>query len=57
MPFAAGTVRRDLLRGIGPDGRRHGRFGVRVRADALRPLGLHPEQPSATVTGASLPGW
>ncbi|MFE7525547.1 hypothetical protein ACFU7Y_07475 [Kitasatospora sp. NPDC057542] len=57
MPFAAGAVRRDLLRGIGPDGRRHGRFGVRVRADALRPLGLHPEQPSATVTGASPPGW
>ncbi|MEU3571809.1 hypothetical protein AB0E96_25770 [Kitasatospora sp. NPDC036755] len=57
MPFAVDAVRADLVCGRGPDGRWRGWFDVRVRADALRRLGLHPEQPSAAVTGASPPGW
>ncbi|MFD4658869.1 hypothetical protein ACFWP2_24925 [Kitasatospora sp. NPDC058444] len=57
MPFEPDAVRFDLICGVGPDGRWHGWFDVRVRADALRPLGLHPEQASAPVTGASPPGW
>ncbi|MFE4392880.1 MULTISPECIES: hypothetical protein [Streptomycetaceae] len=57
MPIAAEAVRSDLLCGVGPDGRWHGWFEVRVHADALRTIGLHPEQASAVVNGSSPPGW
>lgn len=40
-----------------PDGDRQCRIEVEVAADALRPLGLHPDQPSAVVNGPSPPGW
>ncbi|MFD7070811.1 hypothetical protein ACFV97_26665 [Streptomyces sp. NPDC059913] len=57
MPFDPDETRSGLACGIGPDGHWHGWFDVRVRADALRRLGLHPEQPLSGVTGASPPGW
>lgn len=57
MPFAGDLVRFDLLCGVGAGGHRRGQYVVRVHADALRALGLHPDQPAATVTGPSPPGW
>ncbi|MFG2989528.1 hypothetical protein ACGFZK_09620 [Streptomyces sp. NPDC048257] len=57
MPFDLDEIHIDLACGIGPDGHWHGWFAIRVHADALRPLGLHPDQPSAKVVGASPPGW
>ncbi|MFD4246799.1 hypothetical protein ACFWP3_35190 [Streptomyces sp. NPDC058525] len=57
MPFAPDLIRWDLACGIGPDGRWHGWFDVRVHASALRPLGLHPDQPTAAAAGTSPPGW
>ncbi|MBT2368040.1 hypothetical protein J7E88_22670 [Streptomyces sp. ISL-10] len=46
-----------LACGPGPDGRWRGWFSVDVRADALRRLGLHPDQPTARADGPSPPGW
>jgi hypothetical protein len=46
-----------LACGIGPDGHWHGWFDVRVHANALRRLGLHPDQPTAKVISPSPPGW
>ncbi|MFH9133915.1 hypothetical protein [Streptomyces sp. NPDC017524] len=57
MPFAGNLVRFDLLCYAGVDGRRRGQYVVRVRADALRVLGLHPDQPTAAVAGPSPPRW
>ncbi|MFE7465355.1 hypothetical protein ACFU6R_14820 [Streptomyces sp. NPDC057499] len=57
MPFAPDEIRSDLACGIGSDGHWHGWFDIRVHADALRPLGLHPDQPASGVTGPSPPGW
>jgi hypothetical protein len=57
MPFHQDEICWSLTCGIGPDGHRHGWFDVRVHADALRRLGLHPDQPTAKVTGPSPPGW
>lgn len=53
MPIPGDQVRIDLLN-CGPNG-----FWVRVSvtADALRPLGLHPEQPTSRATGESPPAW
>lgn len=52
MPFADEDVRIDLMCGRG-----EGTIGISVRADALWPLGLHPEQPTARPTGPSPPAW
>ncbi|MEV0091797.1 hypothetical protein [Streptomyces sp. NPDC050738] len=57
MPFDPAEIRCDLACGIGQDGHWHGWFTVRVPADALRHLGLHPDQPTATITAPSPPGW
>lgn len=57
MPFTPEEVYWDHLCGRGPDGRWRGAFVIRVRADALRPLGLHPTQPLSRVVGPSPPGW
>ncbi|MGW0774930.1 hypothetical protein ACWD01_15030 [Streptomyces sp. NPDC002835] len=57
MPFGQDEIRWELACGIGPDGHWHGWFGVRVHAGALRRHGLHPDQPTAEVTGPSPPGW
>ncbi|MEU9086027.1 hypothetical protein [Streptomyces sp. NPDC048357] len=57
MPLDPGDIHCDLSCGIGPDGRWHGWFTVRVHADALRRLGLHPDQPTANVTSPSPPAW
>jgi hypothetical protein len=57
MPFVQRELRWGLACGIGPDGHGHGWFDVQVHAAALRRLGLHPDQPTAEVTGSSPPGW
>ncbi|WP_329551809.1 hypothetical protein [Streptomyces sp. NBC_00696] len=57
MPFAERELRWGLACGIGPDGHWHGWFDVQVHAEALRRLGLHPDQSTAEVTGSSPPGW
>lgn len=57
MPFAQRELRWDLACGIGPEGHWRGWFDVQVHADALRRLGLHPDQPTAEVIGPSPPGW
>ncbi|MDX3232989.1 hypothetical protein [Streptomyces sp. ME19-01-6] len=57
MPFAPAEVRCDVMCGIGADGRRRGWIYVHVGPDALRRLGLHPDQPTAAVVGPSPPGW
>lgn len=57
MPLIAEEARFDLACGPDQDGRWHGWFTVRVDPDALRRLGLHPDQPSSVVTGASPPRW
>ncbi|MEV6504680.1 hypothetical protein [Streptomyces sp. NPDC051642] len=57
MPFAQEELRWGLACGIGPDGHWHGWFDVQAHADALRRLGLHPDQPGAEVMGPSPPGW
>ncbi|MFI0240391.1 hypothetical protein [Streptomyces sp. NPDC016845] len=47
----------DLACGPGRDGQWRGWFAAHVRADALRRLGLRPDQPGAEVDGPSPPGW
>jgi hypothetical protein len=57
MPFAMTEINCRLTCGIGGDGHWHGWVDIRIRADALLRLGLHPSQPAATVTGPTPPGW
>ncbi|MFF3939984.1 hypothetical protein [Streptomyces phaeofaciens] len=57
MPFLVDEVRMDLMCGRGDDGHWWGEFSVFVDARALAALGLHPDQASARVTGASPPAW
>lgn len=57
MPFGPEEIRFGTACGPGPDGRWHGWYDVGVRGDALRKLGLHPDQPTSVVTGVSPPGW
>ncbi|WP_329547790.1 hypothetical protein OG548_30480 [Streptomyces sp. NBC_01356] len=57
MPFEPDEIQWGLACGIGPDGHWHGWFDIRIDAGALRRLGLHPDQPTAKVTGTSPPGW
>ncbi|WP_030584722.1 hypothetical protein [Streptomyces anulatus] len=55
MPFAGELIRVDLACGVGADGRRRGWYAVRVGADALRVLGLHPDQSTAAIAGRPPP--
>ncbi|WP_406080022.1 hypothetical protein [Micromonospora sp. NBC_00858] len=57
MPLGSGDIYWGLACGIGPGGHWHGWVDVRVEAAALRRLGLHPDQPTAMVTGPTPPGW
>lgn len=57
MPFTSDEIYFDLACGIGSDGHWHGWFAAHVDADALRRLGLHPDQPSSAAGGQSPPGW
>ena len=57
MPFAREETRCDLACGRRSDGHWHGSFIIRIRAESLRRLGLHPDQPTATVTGPIPPRW
>ncbi|WP_406864903.1 hypothetical protein ABZO31_32475 [Streptomyces sp. HUAS MG47] len=56
MPFRPDDIAFDLACRPGPDGRWRGWFGVRVRAEALRPFGLHPDQPTS-LPAPSPPAW
>ena len=55
MPFAFDETRWELACGKRSDGHSHGWFGIHIHAAALRRLGLHPDQPTATNTGPALP--
>jgi hypothetical protein len=57
MPFDGAELRFGLACGPGGDGRWRGWFSIEVEAEALRRLGLHPEQSSSVVDGASPPEW
>ncbi|MFI9161216.1 hypothetical protein [Kitasatospora aureofaciens] len=57
MPFSSEAVRFDAPCGIGPDGHWQCWFALRVDAEALRPLGLHPDQPTSAANPTSPPGW
>lgn len=57
MPFAPDEIGWDHSCGAGPVGHWHGWFQVRVRAGALRRLGLLPGQPTSGITGPASPGW
>ncbi|MFG2763539.1 MULTISPECIES: hypothetical protein [Streptomyces] len=57
MPFAGELIHCDLACGIGTDGHWRGWYTVRVDADALRTLGLHPDQPTSVITAPSPPRW
>lgn len=57
MPFADREVYFGHACAPGPDGHWRGWIDVRVRADALRLLGLHPEQPTSCPGRPSPPGW
>ncbi|OPC80095.1 hypothetical protein B4N89_03240 [Embleya scabrispora] len=57
MPFADEEIYIGLLCGVGPDGGWQCWYDIRVPPEALRRLGLHPDQPSAEVTGPSPPRW
>lgn len=57
MPFVASDLQFDLMCGRGDDGRWWGSIGIRVEAEVLRRLGLHPSQASSVVNGPSPPGW
>ena len=46
MPLSDNEIRWDLACGPGPEGRWRGWFTIQIRADALRKLGLHPDQAS-----------
>ncbi|MGW4036196.1 hypothetical protein ACWEIM_07885 [Streptomyces sp. NPDC004778] len=57
MPFAGALIPCDLACGTGADRRWRGWYTVRVDADALRTLGLHPDQPTSVTTAPSPPRW
>ncbi|MCX4535257.1 hypothetical protein OHA79_17295 [Streptomyces sp. NBC_00841] len=57
MPFPLDDMRWSLACGPGPDGHWHGWITVRIRATALLPLGLHPDQPWSQPNSPSPPRW
>jgi hypothetical protein len=57
MPFEVEEVRYDLACGRDKAGHWHGWFVIHLPSEALRRLGLHPDQPSAQVLGPSPPRW
>jgi len=57
MPLRPDEIYCCLACGPGADGRWHGWFTIKIKADALRALGLHPDQPSSIVVGPSPPAW
>ena len=57
MPFGPDDVLIDLACGRGADGHWWGWHSIRARADSLRALGLHPDQPTSRIVGPSPPAW
>ncbi|WP_211240805.1 hypothetical protein [Hamadaea tsunoensis] len=46
-----------LICGRYPDGTPWGSLNIRIRAQALWKLGLHPDQPAARIVGPTPPAW
>ena len=57
MPFDPTEIRWSIACAPGPDGHWQNWSDIQIRADALRRVGLHPDQPSAIVTAPSPPPW
>ncbi|MEU4692274.1 hypothetical protein [Actinoplanes sp. NPDC023714] len=57
MPFGDEAVRVDVMCGRSADGRWWCDRSISVKAEELRRIGLHPDQPSAVVDGSSPPQW
>jgi len=55
MPFGPDEVLINLTCGRGAGGHWWGWYSIRVRADRLRTLGLHPDQPTSRIVGPSPP--
>ncbi|OLT10488.1 hypothetical protein BJF79_26030 [Actinomadura sp. CNU-125] len=58
MPFRDDEIVIGLACGPDPEtGRWRGWCDIRIEPDALRRLGLHPDQPTSKIVGPSPPGW
>jgi hypothetical protein len=57
VPFGWDDVHINLYCGVRADGHRHGMYAIKMRADLLRSLGLHPDQPWSRITGPERPAW
>ncbi|MFJ9848475.1 hypothetical protein [Streptomyces sp. NPDC101150] len=57
MPLRDEDIAMSLACGPDATGRWRGGITVRVRAEALRPLGLHPDQPASKIVGPARPRW
>lgn len=57
MPFAGEDLHINLFCGIREDGHWHGFYSIDVRAEALRELGLHPDQRWSEVKQTAQPAW
>jgi hypothetical protein len=56
MPFDSHDIRFNLTCGKREDGHWHGIYSVMIRAEPLRRLGLHPDQPWSDITQTH-PAW
>ena len=57
LPFDDTDIRIDLTCGRRDDGAWHGVLAIGVRAEALRTLGLHPDQPWSGILAPPQPAW
>jgi hypothetical protein len=57
MPFLDSEVRVDVICGRDDYGRPLGWYRLLVAAGVLRPLGLHPDQPTGGLLAGPLPDW
>ncbi|GAA3015452.1 hypothetical protein GCM10020229_28290 [Kitasatospora albolonga] len=57
MPFDEADFRIDLMRCRDPEGRVYCHSQFSIRADALRRLGLHPDQPTSAAADPPPPKW
>jgi hypothetical protein len=57
FPFTGDDIRIDVMCGRYADGRPRGWFRILIRPSALRPLGLHPDQPTSRIIGPTPPAW
>jgi len=57
LPCGLEDIHINLYCGRRADGHWRGTFQIQMRADQLRHLGLHPDQPWSRITGPERPGW